>query len=180
MDGSQTAKQRHTPCFCGGKKNRLHTTLGSDKGWGLWIHTTHSVCIVYRKTIKSSSIQSNCSFFAWSVFAGTSRLHARRNTSQLFVTAHHQTVAHVCTIGKYGAYIWPKPHISSDFLGIMCVYKHYMWCDCDTIFRILRLKSMQNRGFGCKPPHAFHGFQTPSCFSTELHASSSNRVHKLL
>jgi len=31
-----------------------------------------------------------------------------------------------------------------------------------------------------KTPCAFHEFQTPSCLSTELHASSSDRLHNFL
>ena len=47
---------------------------------------------------------------------------------------------HVFTTVNYRAYIWTKPHISSDIVVILCVYRQYVWCVCATIFRLLRLK----------------------------------------
>ena len=49
---------------------------------------------------------------------------------------------------KCRAYVWTKPHIS-DIVVVTCVYKQYVFF-CATIFRLLRLKFMQNRNFGCK------------------------------
>jgi len=88
------------------------------------------------------------------MFCVFARVDLQRSAAQLFVNAHHQTVVHVSTTVKYRvqyrAYIWSKTHISSDTVVIMCVSKQHLWCFSATISRLLRLKSTQNRCFGCK------------------------------
>ena len=56
---------------------------------------------------------------------------------------------HVSTTVKKRAYIWTKPHIPSDIVVMMCVFRAM-------IFRLLRLRSIQNRRCGCQNILALH------------------------
>ena len=69
---------------------------------------------------------------------------------------------HGSTTVKYRACIWTKTQISSDIVVVMCVYGQYVWCVCATIFRQLRLKSIQNRCLAVKTP-CFSWIPNVSC-----------------
>jgi len=85
------------------------------------------------------------------------------------------------TTVKNRSNVWTKTLISCNIVARTCVYKQYVWCFCANNMQAITAQIHIKQVFlVVKPPLAFREFQTPSCISTELHASSSNRLHNFL
>ena len=92
-------------------------------------------------------------------------LFSRMPHPALAIYTHHWLIARQCMILSD---LWTKTQFPSDIGGdTVCLQAVHVVCFCATIFRLSRLKSIQNRRLPVKISHVFHEFQTQSCLSTQ-------------